>query len=339
MKLFLKKVCVFALIFALAAFAVCYAIDPYNVYHPLHYRENGVEPNKNYIKMKYILSRPDRFDTFIFGSSRAGYLNPQKLDGVKAYNMTYSMGTPQEHRDNLKTFLKNGIVPKNIILEVDDISYRMDPVPHREETIRCPYEYLTTHPLTFLKLYMCPVVALESLKISQYSDRNRTMEENFYACGTTIEYGQSREFAPGEQVDMSGPEYIDAAIEAVGEIAALCADNGIKLYVFVSPLHHATYTGALKRGDYYRFLRSLAEVTPFYNFSGYNDITRNDDCYLDYSHFRPEIGDRILDRIWNGEVDETLAKQGFGFYTDRDNIEQLIALLDKGKESFPTAED
>lgn len=330
MKKFLIKTLVFALIFSLTAVSVCVGIDPYNVFHPLSYRENGVEPNKNYMKMVYVLHEPEKFDTFLFGSSRVGFVNAAKLDGARAYNMTGSMGLPREHLDNLKTMLSHGIVPKTVILEVDDVSYRMDPDNNRHEHQRAPYEYLRAHPLAFAELYLCPVVALDAREIIRYSSRNAQEEADFYAYGSTITYGERGKYSPKTHEDLSGPSYMDGAMEALAETAQLCRDNGIELIVFVTPLHYATYTGALERGDYYEFLRRLAEITPFYNFSGYNDVTVDADNYMDTSHYLAEVGDMIIDCIWHGRVDETLHSQGFGWYTDADNVEALIALLDQG---------
>ncbi len=330
MKRFLIKTLAFALIFALTAAGISVYIDPYNVFHPLSYRENGVEPNKNYIKMVYILHNPERFDSFLFGSSRVGFLNPQKLTGARAYNMTGSMALPKEHLDNLKTMLRHGIRPRNVIIEVDDLCYRMDPENNKREQQRAPYEYLRCHPLAFAELYLCPRVALDALEIIRYSSRNRQEEEDLYAFGTTIIYGERGLYHPKTEEDLSGPSYLDGAMDAMAEIAALCRDNDIRLTVFVTPLHYAAYAGAVARGDYELFLRRLAEATPYYNFSGFNDITLDADNYMDTSHYLAEIGDMILDCIWNGNTDPALLSQGFGFYTTRDNVEELIALLREG---------
>ncbi len=332
MKKFLTKMLLYALIFALTAAGICVGIDPYNVFHPLSYRENGVEPNKNYIKMTYILHEPERFDTFLFGSSRVGFLNAQKFTGARAYNMSGSMALPQEHLDNLKTMLRHGIVPKNVVIEADDLCYRMDPAKNRTEQQRSPYEYLKRHPLKFAELYLCPVVAMDALEIIRYSSRNAKEEADLYAFGSSIVYGERGQYRPKTHEDLTGPSYMDAAMEAMAEIAALCRENGIRLTVFVTPLHYATYTAALERGDYYDFLRRLAEVTPYYNFSGYNDISLNGDNYMDTSHYLAEIGDMIIARIWDGETDDALLKQGFGWYVDGKNVEELIAVLDAGNE-------
>lgn len=335
MKRFLIKALAFGLIFALTAAGISVTIDPYNVFHPLDYRENGVEPNKNYIKMTYILREPDKFDSFLFGSSRVGFVNPQKIEGARAYNMTGSMGLPQEHLDNLRTMLAHGVAVKNVFIEVDDLSYRMDPENNKKEQQRAPYEYLRRHPLEFAELYLCPRVALDALEIIRYSSRNRQEEEALYAHGATVVYGERGLYHPRTAVeDLSGPSYLDGAMDALSQIAALCREHDIRLTVFVTPLYYATYAGAVARGDYELFLRRLAEVTPFYNFSGYNDVTLNPDNYMDTSHFLPEIGDMILEHVWNGKTDPALLAQGFGFYADRDNIDELLAILAAGNAAY-----
>ena len=335
MKAFIKKTLLFALIFALIAVSVCVYIDPYNVFHALSYRENGVEPNKNYMKMRYVLREPEKFDTFLFGSSRVGFLNAQKLDGVRAYNMSYSLGLPQEHLANIRTLLKKGVVPKHIILEIDDVCYRFSPESHKTEHSRAPYEYLTTHPLGFAELYLCPVVALDAVEIIRYSDRNAAEEEAFYAYGSRIVYGEQGKYSPKtETEDLSGPSYMDEAMDTMRALCALCRDNGIELTVLVTPLHYATYTGALERGDYYTFLRRLAEITPYYNFSGFNDITTDDRNYMDTSHYLAEIGDIMIDAFWHGKTEEKLLAQGFGYYTDGTNVEQLIEILENGRIQY-----
>ena len=116
MKRFIRKILLFITFCVLLTSVVCIGIDPYNVFHYKKIRDNGVEPNKNFIKMAYILDNPDKFDSFIFGSSRVGAIHGEKIKNARCYNMTYSMGLPGEHLANLKTMIKNGITPKNIYI-------------------------------------------------------------------------------------------------------------------------------------------------------------------------------------------------------------------------------
>ena len=79
MKTFLKKIAPFILFILTLEIAVPILVDPYNVFHWKRIRDNGVEPNSNYIKMQYILHNPDKFDSFLFGSSRTGFIDVEKF--------------------------------------------------------------------------------------------------------------------------------------------------------------------------------------------------------------------------------------------------------------------
>ena len=48
------------------------------------------------------MNNKKKYDSFIFGSSRVGKINPLKIENGKYYNMTYSEGLPREHYQNIK---------------------------------------------------------------------------------------------------------------------------------------------------------------------------------------------------------------------------------------------
>ena len=102
------------------------------------------------------------------------------------------------------------------------------------------------------------------------------------------------------------------ALEEIRQLKELCDANGIELVIFTNPMHVLTYEKAVENG-YRDFLSGLAQVTDFYNFSGINDITTNNDNYLETSHYMPQVGDRMLDVMFKGQADERLLEQGFGY--------------------------
>lgn len=67
MRRFLRKIAPFVIFILILELVIPMAVDPYNVFHWQKIRDNGVEPNSNYIKMQYILHNPDKFDSFLFG--------------------------------------------------------------------------------------------------------------------------------------------------------------------------------------------------------------------------------------------------------------------------------
>ena len=55
-----------------------YKIDCYGVF-TADYTKVGQENNNNFIKSKYIIENPEKFDSFIFGSSRVEYIPVENL--------------------------------------------------------------------------------------------------------------------------------------------------------------------------------------------------------------------------------------------------------------------
>ena len=79
----------------------------------------------------------------------------------------------------------------------------------------------------------------------------------------------------------------------------------------------------------------MVRITPFYNFSGLNDITLNYENYLDRAHYKAEVGDmiiRVLDAekksTFNSTKSDDLYQQGFGWYVTTENIDKLIRKID-----------
>jgi len=332
MKNFIKKILIFAAVCVVISIIPSVIIDPYNVFHWKKVTDNGVEPNKNYIKMKYILSNPDKFDTYLFGSSRVGAIHVEKIEGEKCYNMTYSAGMPDEHLKNLKTFFENGIYPERVYIGVDSFAYSIDADRHIEEPMRCPYEDLDV--INFIKLYIAPHVAMDSLQTSYEArmDKTDNYDEIFYEYGWWCDYGEPAipdddNLAPF----IGGDYYMDEAIETIREIKELCDANNVEVIFFTNPMFYTTYQASVSK-HYYEFLERLAGVTDFYNFNCYNEFNISKSNFTDTSHYNAEVGDMIINVITKGEKYDGLYQSGFGQYITKDNVDDLLTVL---REQLP----
>lgn len=348
MRKFLKK-----LIFYLAVtLAVCFIpavlMDPFNVFHPLNARSNGVEPNRNFIKTSYVLANPDRFDAFLFGSSHVAMLDVGKMPG-RCYNMYYSGGIPSEHAANIKTFVENGVIPEHIYIGLDNISLSATYEEHTKEQLRAPYEYYKAHPLEFFMLYLDPVVNLKSavwLYRNNGTAAFQAMDKEFYSNGGAVLYGIDSEINPEEakischnSYDamlryLSAAEYPataanhESVIDAVASIAEICEKNGIELTVFVNPMYFEQFQYSVMNEAFLSLLRKLADVTPYYSFCGYNKYTTDYNLYyFDHQHYLAEMGDLMIDAFAYGKVDPEAYAQGFGIKVTKDNVEDLISLI------------
>ena len=342
MKKLLLKGSVFMLYVILIELVFPALVDPFNVFHTEKLRVSGIHPNSNYIKMKYILNHKDRFSgySFIFGSSRVGFINPDKMPEGKVYNMTYSAGLPSENLANVKTFIKNGINPLRIYIGVDSYSYTNSIKRHIYEPMRCPYEYLCDDPLHFYSLYMNPSITLKAMAVIFRKKSSDPSVNNYYRIGTTISYGakssQNWEAATptiGYMSPNDMPQSISNTLKDIQELYEVCQASGIDLVIFTNPMHHITYNASVDLG-YLDFVEGLAEISDFWNFSSLNDITTSNDLYMETSHFKAEVGDMMIDTMCYGKTDPKLQAQGFGFKVTRENVNDFISMLRHQAESY-----
>ncbi len=343
MKKFLLRVSLFALYALTISVILPIWIDPFNVFHWENIRANGVEPNKNYIKMKYILSNPDKFDSFVFGSSRVDAIHADKIQGEKCYNMTYSVGVPNWHLLNIKTLLANNIIPKRVYIGVDSIQYTADYEHHVIEPLRCPYEYLADDSWHFYSLYLNPTMVFKSIgaTLDVWSGKTEPIDtEVFYKYGGGYRYGRKKIFNWNDKgkvfpsIGGLGMNNIDAELDILRKIIDVCRENGIDLVFFTNPMHKVTYLASVRKKDYFRYLEGLAEISDFWNFSSLNDITIDNSNYFDTSHYDAEVGDLIIDIMCNGKLYPKLQAQGFGVKVTRENAKDFIAMLRKQAEDF-----
>lgn len=337
MTKYLIKMAAFAVIVLGFILSISIAIDPYNVFHYANPVNNGVEANKNFIKMKYILDNQDKFDSLIFGSSRAGFVDVTELTDGRYYNMCSSEAVPAEHVRLIKELIENGFVPENVLVMMDDISCFVDPSGHEDMLYRVPYpDGGFIDELRFYAKYCDLITNVESLPIIlNHEDDDPNYTKRFQESGSE---------RSDLVVDFDGTNHagfwadyyelrLDECIEEIQELVDLCEEYDINLRIVTNPLYYKTYARGVENG-YLDFLEELAEVTEYYNFSGFSNITTNDDNYYEPSHFTPQTTQLMMDVVYDGWSDEELLAQGFGVKVTADNKEAVIDLLRKQSEEW-----
>ena len=114
------------------------------------------------------------------------------------------------------------------------------------------------------------------------------------------------------------------------QLVELCKKNGIDLIVFISPAH-ATHWESIDATNkwlvFEQWKRELVKITPVWDFSGYNSITTEAisnqmSHYIDNSHYSPEVGSLILNRIFSSEL--KTVPIDFGIFITSENIEEHL---------------
>lgn len=348
MKRFLKKVIIYFLVTATLCFVPSMIVDPFNVFHPMHVRDAGVEPNRNYTKTYNATHNPGKWDSFITGSSHCFVYNVTKFPET-CFNLSYSGGIPADHLGTLKSLIRAGIVPEKYYVTVDNGSFWSNYDEHSTQNLRAQYDYSKEHPLKFWMLYLDPVVNIvrASNTIRENKATFAPWGEEYYEYGSGFVYDnidpnaatQANEATHASYNEMltyleniaeypEDCENYDEVISSMKEIKRLCDRNGIELIVVINPIYYDQFREAVMENAFLSFLRDLAEITPYYNFSGFNKYTIRDEYYGgDKQHFVCDLADLALNCFCYGEVDEEAYSQGFGVYVTPDNVEKLISVI------------
>ncbi|MDR3048049.1 MAG: hypothetical protein LBU51_10680 [Bacteroidales bacterium] len=286
--------------------------------------------------MRYILDNPRKFNAYIFGNSRISAIDVDTIDSLHCYNMWYPGGHPLEHFENIEIMINHNIIPDTILLGIDDIAFAVDPEVNRTQLMLMPYPKDSIQIIAhtkFLIKYLNPSV-LSSIKTILF---HKTDAQNLELVKKLFYENGGRSRMKDEQSSYNWKEAklindwqynygIENAITDIQKIIDLCNKNNIKLIIFTNPLYILTYQNAVQNG-YIDFLTRLSHITDYYNFSGINDITINNDYYLEPSHYKFNIGDMMINTIFNGINNEKLLAQGFGYHITKENRDTFLDLL------------
>ena len=290
--------------------------------------------NEHFVKIRYLLKNPDKYNAYCFGSSRVGNIDLKQIhNGNIYYNMTYSEGLPQEWAQDIKIMMKHHVQIAQIMLGVDDFSFRVNPKIHEMQYLRIPYHEnnLKTYLSFLLKKPTEPVKNDENYSVYDIFDSGRVLHEQ---AEEKIEQNVQAHINDPKFLGDShySGNYITETIAAIKEIKDITDKNGVELIVFINPIYQTTYL-ANNMEEFNEFKYELGQVTDYYDFSGLNKITMNSYNYYETNHYRPLVGNKMLKRIFD---ESKYSDDSFGIYVTKDTVESHIKDLQlKYQNSLP----
>jgi len=341
LKNFLKKILVFLIPILLVILLIIffnYKLDPFSVING----EMGkvkISPNQRFLKVKHIVNNPNKYDSFLFGCSKAGKIDTRKIsDGNQWYNMTYSEGVPAEFLNNIKIFIESGVQIKNIFIGIDNLTYLVSPELHKNQDLRKLYTNQYQPYLYYLFLRPSPTL-LKNLWSSKKGKDSFITEYDIYNSGLPIVYGVD------EYIDTHAESHINnskfdnvkwsekyqnrtaSVIAELKEIIELCDKYKINLKFFINPMHVNLYLRQ-NTNEFFTFLKALTKITDFYDFSGVNSVTVNNFNYYETVHFRYKIGDEMLKVLMDYGSKLNLEPE-FGQIINKTNINSILVKKNK----------
>ncbi|WP_017305707.1 hypothetical protein [Spirulina subsalsa] len=122
-------------------------------------------------------------------------------------------------------------------------------------------------------------------------------------------------------------------LEDLKAIITTSQAQGIDLTLFISPSHAMQWEAIRVSGlwpEFEQWKRELVNLAPIWDFSGYNSITTEpltDSMvhYIESSHYRKEVGDLILNRILNYNLEQV--PPDFGMLLTPNNLKDHLAQI------------
>lgn len=295
------------------------------------------------MKAEHIAKFSDQYDAYIVGGSKTGSYRTEKLselDGYRYYNMFVLGGTMGEYKANVEYIVENTNAKKIILSISGGEVYRQD--FHKEAALYQLPAIMTgeSQTIEFLDYLLKDV----GISLTQLKDQIENGKETNYYNYPTGERDLARYYAKSAadpdgfalKSVMHGTEafnnlmkklftrnkksaYIQECLNAVREMKEMCDAAGVEFAVICAPafigemsFHDSTY--------YWDYLRDLATITDYWDFSGYHDIDLNPCNFYNRGHFYYEIGDLMVDTM-NGKD----GYEGFGAYVTKYNVTEHLA--------------
>lgn len=355
MNLFIKKLVTFFLIGAaglLLILGLYFYNDPFKVVHPYkNYSNSYVIMNRDFVTTQgFLRNNPEQhYNSFIFGSSRTLGFSPYSWEKYLSPNShVYMFDASAESIYGIYTKLKfldslNIRIQNALIIICRDVTFKKTDNYDAHLFIKHPAvsnESKLDFQLAFLKAYLDPVFMYNYYKFRMTKKISPSMES--YIEKRTIVYDsvnnqlrildQERDiqqdpagyyakykdlFYPraGESIDTSEQIAVPQA-RMLQEIKKILDKNKTHYAVVISPLYEQ-----MKFSQHDKVILENYFGDNLYDFSGKNSFTDLQTNYYETSHFRPHVGDSILQRIYrqkqaSGSADAHYVEQSSSATTD-----------------------
>lgn len=292
-------------------------------------------PNSIYVKLSHVIRNKNKYDSFLFGSSRAGTIDVRHILNGKYYNMFFFCGIPQEWLKSVQLMLENRICIKHIVIALDEFSFKVFPEARRNEPHFRLFPTTPEEKVCFYLSYLFERPSLADLM-------KRTSE--ITSSGIRYDFGDTGNFFMQQKektIEMDPEKHrtddafnslfentpnnrMKPLLDELNHILRICKENHITVTVFMNPSHIHSYLKQDIR-QLNRFKVKLAHITDFYDFCMLSPLIADNYNFYDSFHFRPHVGDIILSKIFH--YPNVSVPDGFGIQVTKQNVKKYTDML------------
>jgi hypothetical protein len=291
--------------------------DPFMIvrhYDDLYNTEKPhLELNEDYATTETFLNLnpKEKFDSYIFGSSRSRYYTPAEFEkrvyGAKAYQFGVARETLFGIAGKVKMLHRQGVKIKHVLVVADaellskatntaGHLFRKHPLVSGEGDadfqFTCLMDFFSWEAISgYIKL---PSKAAGKKKDPQMEAEELIQKDkdSYYKPRMHLFYERKK------TLQTSKPVLEAAQIKLLREMQAIFAKDGTDFRMVISPTYDQEKFNEADK----KIINSIFGQNCLYDFSGINDITADMYNYYESIHYRPFIAYRIMDSVYKTAV-------------------------------------
>ena len=341
-SVFLSAVCFVSIIAVL--------VDPHDVFHLVyahHFNRIKRHVVSDRMAKVYALARV-KPRTLLLGASTIGSFDPKDLERY-APSPVYNLALGGAHVPEMTAYLRYAVSRHNVRTVVVGLDF-FGFFPHdARNEVHPAFDPRRLSSGVFFPDYQASLFGLDVFMRSLKTVRDNLgdssgfqyidYETGMFVWASPQAIGQQRrdidEFRLGQLCEVYGPSRRSRVIDNVAhlkELIEVARSLQIDIRVYVGPAHvtsfdviHDLGLGALYAG----WQRAMADVVPYYDFSGPNTINNDPENFVDMLHLKSEGGRLVFARLF-GDVSIAIPHD-FGVLVTRSNVDAHL----RDMESHP----
>jgi peptidoglycan/xylan/chitin deacetylase (PgdA/CDA1 family) len=335
----LKKFVLFGLLTACLLILFNWATDPFGVFGDIFFNRYSYNMTNNprTAKIAYIDKHHENYNSYVIGGSKSGALSPEILnsyiEGAKFYNMFFYGGDMYDMEKTALYLLKNYEV-KNLVVNIgleEGAFYNEESDPLKGIN-HCKVEGKSSLLFYGKHLFANPKYAFDKI-VSVIRQGYLPDAQNVFVPETglydkrvrdresIVDYDEYLRNNQGFRQDLgkASLSQIENFKKSLKAIKTACEEKNVNLIVIASPVYEKEIR-MYDEEELTAFWEAIAEVTDFWDFSGYSPVSRDERYFYDAKHYRNSVGEMMCAVLFDD--DSVYVPEGFGHYTKSDNVKE-----------------
>ncbi|SER70836.1 Polysaccharide deacetylase [Gracilibacillus ureilyticus] len=314
-------------------------VDPFGVFGDkvLKWDSYNMVNNPRVAKIAYLDEHHEEYDSYIIGGSKSSSISPELLNEYYGDASFYSMmmygGDFHDYEETLYYLIDNYEV-KNIVLHMSmqEIGHFHEEATDFKQSLHAKVSDEPLLPFYLKYLWLNPAYGYEKLEgFGKNSINPMEYSQIIPETGVYNKVERDKENVNNlEEFWKQNPSFnlpmgktegiaIDQNVDSLQRMKDFAEEHDVN-FTFVTGATYKSELQTYNMDELKEYWRKLAEVTDFWDFSGYTSISDDPRYYYDSMHYRNNVGEMILGYMFDDP--DVYVPENFGHYTTKENVDE-----------------